>query len=408
MQRIRPNSLRNSLRGFCSAAVAVTALLSSGGCSQEEGITSYQVPKPHVLDESNPAKREADGSHHSAVRPPMMSRSQPVMEPSRMIAAMIEDEASTWFFKVIGPDKPVERSIEEFDALLNSIKFAESNPTWKTPESWEQLPDDAPQNRSGFIRRYATLVFNSEGESLELAVTSLGNPEGSRDRYLIDNINRWRDQLGLSGMEKLTYGKQVRSEVRKTTIDGKTAIIVNLAGGQRPGSSSPPFATSGRKQQTKPTSPDVNDPPSLTYTVPDGWTRAANDSFSKAAFAVENEGQALRITVSKFNASIPAMRDFAAQAARWRGQLQLEQITPQELMRSVQTIKTGSVSGDYVELIGPQDAPQPETILGVIAIEAGRVWVIKLKGDTELAAREKHNFESFVRSIRFSKSDGSR
>ena len=61
-----------------------------------------------------------------------------------------------------------------------------------------------------------------------------------------------------------------------------------------------------------------------------------------------------------------------------------------------------------MELIGPQHATQPETILGVIAIEAGRVWVIKLKGDTELAAREKQNFESFVRSIRFSKPDGSR
>ncbi len=39
----------------------------------------------------------------------------------------------------------------------------------------------------------------------------------------------------------------------------------------------------------------------------------------------------------------------------------------------MQKIKTGSVSGDYVELVGPQDATQPKTILGVIAIARTRI-----------------------------------
>jgi hypothetical protein len=69
-------------------------------------------------------------------------------------------------------------------------------------------------------------------------------------------------------------------------------------------------------------------------------------------------------------------------------------------------IKVDGQEGIYVEAIGPESTPNNttgarETILGVIVEAQGRQWFIKLKGDAELAAREKTHFEKFVQSIRF-------
>jgi hypothetical protein len=41
-----------------------------------------------------------------------------------------------------------------------------------------------------------------------------------------------------------------------------------------------------------------------------------------------------------------------------------------------------------------------QAILGVMAAAGGRLWFIKLKGDHDLAAREKPRFEAFVKSLK--------
>ncbi len=64
-------------------------------------------------------------------------------------------------------------------------------------------------------------------------------------------------------------------------------------------------------------------------------------------------------------------------------------------------IQVGNGTGDYVELVGPEDAQPQQSILGVIAIDAGRAWFIKLKGAARLAENEKQRFEAFVKSVKF-------
>ena len=66
-------------------------------------------------------------------------------------------------------------------------------------------------------------------------------------------------------------------------------------------------------------------------------------------------------------------------------------------MRQAQAL---GVQGDYAELVGPAGVAKGKTILGVMAFSGGRVWFIKLMGDSELAAREKDRFEAFVKSIK--------
>jgi hypothetical protein len=89
--------------------------------------------------------------------------------------------------------------------------------------------------------------------------------------------------------------------------------------------------------------------------------------------------------------------DLLSNVNRWRGQVQLGEVTAAELARSVKPIQTLGATGEYVELVGTNG----KTILGVRADAGGGVWFIKLQGDSDLAAREKARFEAFVKSVRF-------
>ncbi len=97
--------------------------------------------------------------------------------------------------------------------------------------------------------------------------------------------------------------------------------------------------------------------------------------------------------------------DLHSNVNRWRGQIGLAPVDRAELAKTAQKIDTFGTSGDYVELVGPESADKHiadkrRTILGVRADAGEGTWFVKLIGDSELAAREKSNFEAFVKSLK--------
>jgi hypothetical protein len=380
---------RHSVRGLCPVVLAVTVILSAAGCGQDEGVTSYKVPKSHVLDESNPSK-----SAHKTDAVGSVSR-----ESSRMLGAILPQKNQTWFFKLTGPDEAVSAVELAFETFVQSIKFAESKPAWTTPGSWDQLPDDAPQNNGAF-KRFATLVIESNGRVLELSVTSLPSAQGDVEGYLLLNFNRWRGQLGLQP----TTASRLPQETKKLTLDGTTATLVNLLGTSRSSSMGrAPFASS--QNSKRPTGSSENPQPrEFSYTIPEGWSAGKLSFLRKAAFEVIDLNLEQRIDITVISVG----GDLLSNVNRWRGQIQLQEITQAELDRELKTIEVDGDASPYVDLVGPEKPKPRQSILAVIATISDRTWFIKLKGHAELAAREKQNFESFVRSIRFNKPDGSR
>jgi hypothetical protein len=93
--------------------------------------------------------------------------------------------------------------------------------------------------------------------------------------------------------------------------------------------------------------------------------------------------------------------DMTANVNRWRQQVQLGALNAADLEKEMRKLKVDGQDATYVEAIGPETAKSRETILGVIVEAEGKQWFLKLKGDAELAAREKPHFEKFVQSIRF-------
>lgn len=333
------------------AVVVCTASCLIGCREAEDGIRVYRVPKP---------------------------------QQQRILAAMIPYQDKIWIFKVAGSDRKVAEFEPEFIAFLQTIKFegsADADPKWQMPESWEKLPSDHPRN-SGSFPRFATLYKPDDEhiERTEIAVSSL--PRRGNDPWEFDvkrNVHRWRGQLGLpevSFAQLDAYFSEIPLE------NDLTATLVKLFEGE---TQPDPLAV------VAPVDADASDDQlPFSYDKPDAWPRGPKVPFSLLGFRVNDGDQSVVISVT------PAGGGLLPNVNRWRGQLGLKPFEQAELEKTAKKLTAGEVVFDYVQLVGAQ-----QTILAAVGTHNGQMWFVKLKGDNELADRERENFETFVQSMRF-------
>jgi hypothetical protein len=308
-----------------------------------------------------------------------------------MLAAIIPQGKRAWFFKVTGPSEAVRDKAEAFEALIKSVRFSgadDSTPEWTLPEGWQQEP--------GTGMRYATLQMASTGEPLELSVTVLPWDQENEATSMLKNINRWRGQLQLPPIDT----EQLAEQTSQLQLKGATATLVSLADSAATSGIRRPPVASGQ-----PAAPHgvATAPISLTYDVPQGWTQGRVGGMRKAAFNVTDGEQSVEITVIDLKSSAG---ELLPNVNLWRGQIQLGETTQEELDRQIKKIKVGPATGHTIELVGPEGTEPRQAILGVVLIDADRAWFFKLKGNAELAEREKERFEAFVQSVRFTAAEG--
>jgi hypothetical protein len=144
------------------------------GCRRAEQITHYRVPKE---------------SRETAARP----------GPYRMMAVLIPHGEQGWFFRLGGSTEAVSAQADKFLAFIKTVKFpAEGRPGWTLPEGWHERADPGV--------RQATIDIDAPGEPLEVAVTALPINHPDLNSYKLDNVNRWRGQLGLASIPLLRLG----------------------------------------------------------------------------------------------------------------------------------------------------------------------------------------------------------
>lgn len=125
----------------------------------------------------------------------------------RMLAAIVPHGGRTWFFKATGPVDVVSDQKANFDAFISSLKPAaapageDAQPPrtqvvaslskWTTPEGWQKQEEAQPP-------RVVAFDVGSGEQKAEMVVTKFPpeNAGGFRD-----NINRWRNQLGLPPLD---------------------------------------------------------------------------------------------------------------------------------------------------------------------------------------------------------------
>ncbi len=290
-----------------------------------------------------------------------------------------------WFFKLLGPADEVRAQVEPFGELVRSVEFGrDGSPTWALPAGWSE------RRETGL--RYATLTIESVDPPLEAHVSALPADDPSSADYLKANIDRWRSQVGLPPYDG-EWQKQAKADGELAEVEnrGRKVTIVHLLGETEQFGSSRMLAAiiphvddgDGAPATREPSSATPQQPPS--YVVPEGWAKGQPGSFQFAVFNVDAEGRSVEVSVAKAGGSLED------NIARWRGQIGA---APGE--GESRPIKVGGHDATFVELSGPR-----ETILGVIVPRGGTNWFFKLKGDPELAVRERSRFDEFVQSVQF-------
>jgi hypothetical protein len=338
------------------------------GCRPQDEIARYTVPKPELID-------------------PTLTQVSTGAKQQQMLAAIVLLPETAWFFKLTGDPAVAGKLNEDFITFVKSLKFSGKDPTWSLPAGWKQL--------KGNQTRFATIEIPGPDKPLELSVTSLSKASGDDEGYVLVNVNRWRGQLNLTEIS----AEQLGDFTISTTVDGHECVLVNLIGtGSGSMGSGPfaggPFSAGGLPPNTagRGSSPESK----LSYTKPESWTDGQLNEFRKAAFDVKDGDKTLLITVT----SLPPS-PLLANVQRWGLEVGIESLSESDLAALVKKIEVAGTQAEYVELIGPPQ-PQPQrTILGVIVPRGELYWFIKLKGDAGLAQREKSNFESFVKSLKF-------
>jgi hypothetical protein len=364
-------------------------LLFFSGCGDQDGIRAYVIPKPEDVARKNPPDPGSAPTRPSGAAPQIGSP-EPV---DRMIGAIIPRGSKMWFFKLTGPIPAVNEQFEKFATFMGTVKFGEgeqANPTWTLPAGWTEKP--------GNEMRFATIAIESP-TPLELSISALPAGAGDPSDAILANINRWRGQMGLTATDKanLTSGNSRTEEVHQRTINGLPVTFINLvgefsSGGMRGGPFSP-----GVVAGTGPNPPQTKTPVvELKYDVPQGWQPGKATFVSSVAFEVVDGSKRVEITATGLPPS-----GLLANVNRWRGQLQLEAWTEQQLESQVTKVPVGPLTGSFVELKGDEQSTPREAILAVTVEYGGRAWFFRLKGDAELAAREKDRFLEFVESVKF-------
>lgn len=126
------------------------------------------------------------------------------------------------------------------------------------------------------------------------------------------------------------------------------------------------------------------------WDVPRDWQTAENDQFSVFAWTAGPSDAAARITVS----DLPETAGVEPQFVRWRGQLQLPETDPAELMKTVEAVPLKGLSGQFIEIKG-----ESESIMGMIAAYKDKLWVFKYRSANSTADVQRAAFRGFCESL---------
>jgi hypothetical protein len=136
----------------------------------------------------------------------------------RILAALFPQNEQMWVLKLTGPADQLRKHEEAFQSFVRSVRFtgkSDSPITWTAPAGWQRGKEAAFS--------YATFLIGSGKQRLQVTLTPVS---GSGAGAILDNVNRWRGQLGLAPL-----GPDQLSDVTKNVIvSGVTATIVDISG----------------------------------------------------------------------------------------------------------------------------------------------------------------------------------
>ena len=214
-----------TVAGLLPIVALVAAVAVIGGCGEKDQIERYTVEKPPV---GEPAS-QPDAARDTPSSVPPTAETQPAEASAkvRLLGAIVARPSRTWFFKATGPAEAMAAHAEDFAKFVESIRFEDDTPKWDLMEGWRE--------EAGGGMRLATIKLGEAGDAPEISVIPLAYRGDDAEGYLLENVNRWRRQVGL---KNITAG-QLADEIKRIELDGDAAILVDLTGTPAPDGAHP-------------------------------------------------------------------------------------------------------------------------------------------------------------------------
>jgi hypothetical protein len=290
-----------------------------------------------------------------------------------------------------------------------------------TPPNWE--PQPLSQMRQASFR-----VKGDNGAVADISFVSLGSAAGN----VLDNVNRWLEQLGQPPITDQKLGDIAQ---RLRTSLGNV-VIVDLAGlpenadAARDGriiaamittNDSTLFfkmrgnadlteaqkgdfikwvaavcnaQTEARSSQMAAMPPHDAGAPQIKWETPEGWTEGPPSSMRYASFsAADGNGGKIDISIVTFAGDGGSDAD---NVNRWRGQIGLAPIDASAVTSQVIPLKTADTTFSTTDIIGAKGRT-----IAAWTRHDGRVWFFKATGPNAAVEKEKPNFVKFIESVRF-------
>ena len=145
--------------------------------------------------------------------------------------------------------------------------------------------------------------------------------------------------------------------------------------------------------------------PQLKWKTPEGWNEVPPGDMRVASFTVKGkEGKQADVRVIPLPG---AAGGDAANVNRWRGELGLSPLTPEEVQKAAQKIEVGGAPAELHDIVGKNPkSSEPTRILGAIQHREGMAWFFKMTGDSQLVAEQKSAFIELLKSFQFAPAEG--
>lgn len=316
---------------------------------------------------------------------------------------------------------PKEKTVSAASAAPAVEAGAPEKPLWKVPADWQQLP-------STEMRLGNFLAQGADGKKAEITVLSFPGNVGSE----LDNVNRWRNQLGLPPVTQESLGAEnfnidgAAAKIYDFTSGPKRLIVAALprngvtwffkmlgdepvVGAQRSAFveflKSVSFAQSHPADAipAAPVSTNVKKVPEPAgdkpaWDAPADWNAVMPTAMIHSKFVIAGEQNSkAEVTVSVFpgDAGGPL-----ANVNRWRNQLGLAPVDAMEKLVSSVDVIGGKAM--LVDMSGDDARTgQKARLIAAIVSRNGRTWFYKLMGDEGVVAKQKDAFVKFVQTVRY-------
>jgi len=173
--------------------------------------------------------------------------------------------------------------------------------------------------------------------------------------------------------------------------DAEPPMAAAAEAGSQPDAGAPAAAGASMADTAVPTASGQD----LTWQAPAQWTSKPPGAMRKATYAVPGDGGDAELSITAFPGDVGGE---LANVNRWRGQIGLTPLRPEELDASVSRVESNTFHITVVELASRGD-PNGKGILGAIVPAGGSTWFFKLTGPGATLRSAKGAFLEFLHTV---------